>query len=140
MQNYIFLYMQCMPSGNSSIVRKVHLNWRDFAFFVKTDWSDLKLNQQTVTRRYLMATGSAVSLLLLDHRLHFLLRMRMRVNVLLSVVSQLLFPSISEKHEWFFSCALVCPESNKSFFIWNHLVNVSIIFAYLPGFLYSRVL
>ena len=30
-----------MPDGNNFIVRRCHVNWRDFAFFMKTDWGDL---------------------------------------------------------------------------------------------------
>ena len=33
-----------MPDGNNFIVRRCHVDWRDFAFFMKTDWGDLKTN------------------------------------------------------------------------------------------------
>ena len=30
-----------MPDGNNFIVRRCYVDWRDFAFFMKTDWGDL---------------------------------------------------------------------------------------------------
>ena len=37
----VFSHLKCMPDGNNFIVR-CHVDWRDFAFFMKTDWGDLK--------------------------------------------------------------------------------------------------
>ena len=41
MQTYMISYMQCMPDGDSSFIRKPHVSWRDIAFFIKNGWSDL---------------------------------------------------------------------------------------------------
>ena len=38
----MFSHVKCMPAGNNFIVRRCHVGWRDFAFFMKTDWRDLK--------------------------------------------------------------------------------------------------
>ena len=40
----VFSHVKCMPDGNNFIIRRCDVDWRDFAFFMKTDWGDLKTN------------------------------------------------------------------------------------------------
>ena len=56
-QTYIFSYVQCMPDGNSSIIRKFHVNWRDLTFFMKTGWSDRETNSFYFNHFFILEHG-----------------------------------------------------------------------------------